>query len=133
VQRRSAVILVAVTLLLFGACAGDHRAEPTIPSVNFAPLLVVSVTADGLTVERGEQDADVSLDPPSLPAGSVVEVRNADSEDHRITAGTTIDTGIMHPGDTTTVVITTEGDVEVRDVDSGAALTITVTARTDER
>jgi hypothetical protein len=84
-------------------------------------------------VDAGERSDGVTLDPPSVPAGSVIEVRNADNDDHRITADTTIDTGIMRPDDTTTVVMTTEGDIELRDVDSGDALTITVTARTDER
>jgi hypothetical protein len=119
--------------LTITACAGDQDAEPTIPSVDFSPRLVLVATADGLQVEAGERSEDVSVDPPEVPVGSVVEVRNADTENHRITAGTTIDTGVLEPGDTTTLVMTTEGDLDVREVVSGDALMITVTARTDGR
>jgi hypothetical protein len=121
-------VLVGIALLsVLTGCAGDREAEPTIPSVDFTPRLVVVVSADGLSVERGERFHDAQLDPPSVPSGSVVEVRNDDSGDHRITAGSAVDTGVMRSGDTTTVVLTNEGETELRDRETGATLTITVT------
>lgn len=132
-RTRSTLLLIVMFMLVAASCAGDHEAEPTIPSVNFTPRLVVLVDADGFTVEAGERSDGTEMDPPSVPAGSVIELRNADNTDHRITAGTTIDTGVMRPGDSTTVVMTTEGETELRDRVGGAMLAITVTPRADER
>lgn len=134
--RRPPLTIAAIALTigaLTAGCASDQDAEPTIASVDFTPRLVVLARDDALAVEPGPRDDGVVLDPPSVPAGSVIEVRNAGNEDHRITAGTTIDTGVMRPGDSTTVVMATAGDVVLRDVDSGDTLVITVTARTDGR
>jgi hypothetical protein len=130
---RSRFLLVAVVLgLAVGAvaCSGDHRAEPTLGSVNFTPRLVVSVDDSGFEVARGETDnASITADPASAPAGTVIEIRNAGSTDRRVTNNATIDTGVMQPGDSTTVVLTTEGDLELHDAESNAELTIAVTAR----
>jgi hypothetical protein len=134
VWPRKAFVVMVLGVLPVVSCGGDHDAEPTIPSVDFTPRLVVVVTgADGLAVEPGGRPEGTQLSPASVPSGSVIEVRNEDSRDHRITAGTTIDTGVMRPGDNTTVVMTTEGDTELRDRETGATLVITVTPRADER
>ncbi len=138
-RRAGIVTLLALVALAAAACSGDYAAEPTIPSVPFDARLVVVIDSDGLSVEAGEGSADVTLDPPSVPAGSVIAVRNADTDDHRIVAGTTIDTGVMRPGDTTTLVTTTEGDIELTDVpidgttapDGARAITVTVTPRAE--
>lgn len=113
------------------SCAGDHPAEPTIGSVNFTPRLIVTVDDGGFDVARGDAaNPAVTDDPPAAPEGTVIEIRNDGTRDHRVTAGTAIDTGIMQPGDSTTVVLTAEGDLELHDAESGATLTISVTPRT---
>ncbi len=115
---------------LVASCAGDHQAEPTIASVDFTPRLVVSVDDGGFSVTRGDTDkAEVTADPPSAPAGTVIEIRNVGTSDHRVTNDSTVDTGIMQPGDSTTVVLTTEGDLELQDAGGGATVTIAVTPR----
>jgi hypothetical protein len=138
VRRGWILALLGLVALVGAACSGDHAAEPTVPSVEFEPRLVVVIGPDELSVEAGERSDGVSLDPPSVPAGSVIAVRNADIDDHRIVAGTTIDTGVMRPGDTTTLVMTTEGEIELTDgpVEGTAAsdtraITVTVTPRAE--
>ena len=116
--------------LVVASCAGDHQAEPTIESVNFTPRLIVSVDDNGFHVAKGETDnPSISADPASAPEGTVIEIRNAGSVDHRVTNDAAIDTGVMQPGDSTTVVLTTAGDLELHDATSGATLTIDVTPR----
>lgn len=129
-QRRGWGLVIGVVLAVASltSCAGDRDAEPTVASVDFTPRLVLVVSPDGLEVEEGDRPG-ASLDPPSVPAGSVVEVRNDAPDERRVVSGSTIDTGVMQPGDTTTVVLAAEGDVELRDTATGATTTIAVTAR----
>ena len=128
---RSRWLILCLVLVPFGAaCAGDHPAEPTLGSVNFTPRLIVTVDEAGFGVERGETtNAAITADPPSAPEGTVVEIRNGGSRDHRITTDAAIDTGIMQPGDTTTVVLTTEGELVLHDAASDQSLTVAVTPR----
>ena len=72
--------LVMAALVLSG-CGADGSAErpfePTLPSVDFRPKLVLVVRDDALGAEPGERaDPAVRTDPPTVPSGSVVEVRN---------------------------------------------------------
>jgi hypothetical protein len=122
---------IAVALLpLFASCGGDHEAQPTIESVDFSPRLLVSVGDAGFVVTTGDTDnASITADPPSAPEGTVIEIRNTGATDRRVTDDSTIDTGVMQPGDSTTVVLTTEGDLELRDAADGATVKITVTPR----
>jgi hypothetical protein len=130
---RSRWLLVVVVLglpVLAAACAGDHPAAPTIGSVDFTPRLVLQVDEQGFEVDRGvTDDPVVTADPPSAPEGTVIEIRNGGSTDHRVTDGGTLDTGILRPGDTTTVVLTAEGDLDLHDAETGATITVAVTAR----
>ena len=123
--------LVALGLVtVVASCSGDHQAEPTIGSVDFTPRLVVSVDDRGFAVAKGDTDNPaITADPASAPEGTVIEIRNSGSADHRVTNEAAIDTGIMQPGDSTTVVLTTAGDLELREAASGATLTINVTPR----
>jgi hypothetical protein len=59
-----------------------------------------------------------------VPGGSVVEVRNTGTREHRLRGGTAFDTGTQRPGEATTVVLTNP-DAEARtlelvDVTDGA-------------
>lgn len=128
-MRLRPLVLVAVVLASpLVACSGDRGTEPTLPTVELSPRLVVSVDDDGFSVERGDtDDPAITADPPAAPTGTVIEVRNDGDSDNRVSDDDTIDTGVMRPGDTTTVVLTSEGPLELRDA-SGHALTIDVTA-----
>lgn len=130
-RSRWLLVLAVVGLaLVTPACAGDHPAEPTIGSIDFTPRLVLEVHDQGFEVSRGDtDDPAVTADPPSAPEGTVIEIRNAGSTDHRVSDGSTVDTGILQPGDTTTVVLTTQGDLDLRDTGTDASVTVAVTAR----
>jgi hypothetical protein len=111
-------VIAATTaaVALTAGCGPDGSAErpyqPTLPAVDFRPVLVLTVGDgdDGVRAAPGERAVPVvRTDPPTVPSGSVVEVRNAGSRDRRLRAGTAFDTGIMRPGERTTVVVTSPG------------------------
>lgn len=121
-MRRWIIAIIGIaTLALPIACSTSQHAEPTVPEIDFTPHSSISVDETGM-----------SLDPQSnsegqVPKGSVIEIRNTGKETHRIRgirdsskAGTietvVFDTGIMNPGDTTTIVLTDTGKLSVRDV-----------------
>jgi hypothetical protein len=119
--------LVAAAMLPLAACSGDAARTPTVASVDFTPKAELHVPDSGdLTFIFGSPQSD-------LPSGSVLVVVNDGQDDHRIvgTVDTTqvFDTGLMHPGDSTTVVITKDGDLTVRDVPTGRDGHLTVTPR----
>jgi hypothetical protein len=120
-----------VLVLLLAGCSGDRKPEPTIATVDFTPRVAVSVDERGFRVESVDSST-ASIDPeqPVVSAGTVVEIRNVGTDARRVVAGTKIDTGVMEPGDTTTVVLSEAADLELRDVDSGLTLAVTVEPRT---
>jgi hypothetical protein len=105
-----AAILAAVTTT--AAACGEPIEEPTLPTVDFAPSAILTVTPDaiGCALLRVTTGPDCSV-----PAGSVVEVANEGADDRRVVADGIFDTGMLRPGDTTTVVVTEVGTFEVYD------------------
>lgn len=140
VMRRPTVWICALTLALtLGACQSGGPEQAAPPDVDFTPKIVVIVDGSGVRTEDRQQG-----DGLSFRSGTVIEVRNTSDVDRRVRAknGTTFyDTGIMQPGDSTVVVLSTPGvttfdQVPVpgadRDADAGGgsggdALDITVT------
>lgn len=109
-----APIVAAVGLVLsvaLGGCAGTHAAEPTVATVNFGPKTVLDVDEAGIT----STPIEVIDGAVALKAGNVIEVSNTGADEHRVT-GPGVDTGIMKPGDTTTVVVTKAGDLPIVDL-----------------
>ncbi len=110
---RRLVPAVVVTALLIGATAvlgacgpSGTPTEPTLGTVDYSPKLVVSIADRGLTYTRGpREDPAVSTDPPVVPSGSVIQIANRAGTEQRLQGGTTFDTGGMHPGESTTVVL----------------------------
>jgi hypothetical protein len=122
------VLLVAgTTVAAVAGCGPDGSAgrpyEPTLPAVDFRPRLVLVVPDDGpVRAEPGERtDQPVGTDPPRVPSGSVVTVRNGGSRDQRLRGGDAFDTGIVRPGEETVVVLTNPGgdplDLELVEVE----------------
>jgi len=110
----AALSTVAIALCVsvgLGGCAGTKAAEPTAATVNFAPKTVLAVDEAGIT----SVPLEVIDGAVSLQAGNVIEVANTGTTERRVT-GAGIDTGIMRPGDTTTVVVSKAGEVSVVDV-----------------
>jgi hypothetical protein len=122
--------LILVAAVALGACGADGTAErpyePTLPTIDARPRLVLAPGDDTMQVRAGERsDPALRVDPPTVPSGSVVEVRNDGTRDHRWRAGAAFDTGIMRPGERTTVVVTNPAtapvELDVVDVDAGAS------------
>jgi hypothetical protein len=114
-------LLLAAAALVAG-CTGDHGAEPTIASVDFTPRSVVVIRDDGtLALGKGEQTTEV---------GAVLVIRNDSDQPRRVRAGTTIDTGLLRPGDSTVVVLSSAGELELRERDDPArSMRLTVVDR----
>lgn len=135
--RAATALLGALSVLGAGGCVGTAPREPTIPSTNFSPKLILEVHDDRLAFVRGpREDPAVTVDPASVPGGSVLEVANLGRRDHRLQAGAALDTGTLRPDERQTVVLvndTAENKViEITDaLDGGrsAKATVTVTPR----
>lgn len=129
VRSRWFVLVVLVLAPLVAGCTGDEGTEPTLTSTDFTPRLVVSIDAQGFEVRRGDtDDPAITADPPSAPSGTVIEISNEGERENRVSNDGTVDTGVLQPGDSTVVVLTTEGDLELHD-QAGHEVTITVTPR----
>lgn len=126
-HARPAIAVLAVVLSLPAlACSGGATREPTIPTIDFTPVAVIVASPQGLDCVL--QTVTTSCE---VPAGSVIEIRNLGPGERRLQAGETFDTGIMLPGETTTVVLGAEPTtLEVRDLlDPTARLELTVLPR----
>lgn len=120
--RWRAALAVVATGLLTGSLVGcgapdDEATEPTIPAVPFAAALVLEVDGGRVSATDGPSEHEpVSVEPPVVRGGSVLEVRNTGDDDVRLQAGTAFDTGILAPGEAMTVVVVNDGgdDLEHR-------------------
>ncbi len=97
-------------MLALSACGPPAEPyQPTLPSIDFTPKLVVTVDEAGLRPSLGPRaDPEVQLDPLSLREGSVVEIVNGGSLEHRVKASGLVDTGVMQPGERMTLGLTKE-------------------------
>jgi hypothetical protein len=114
----TASITLALICCLTAACGEDRAREPSVPEVDFTPVLVVTVDDDTIRVDSGpRQLAGVSLEPLQAPAGSVVEFRNDGDEEQRVVGndGIVIDTGVLLPGEATTVVLADADEIALRE------------------
>ncbi len=123
--RSLAVAVSGAALMLSASCAGSAAKTPTVASVSFEPRLELHVGDAGqLQFLLHEVSAD-----RSVPAGSVLLIANDGRVDHRIQAGTTFDTGTLHPGDETTIVLADDGKLTLVDAATGREVDLTVTPR----
>lgn len=96
---------------LVGCGEVPEDATPVIPEVDFTPTLVLVLDGTGVEAVDGPAEGEpVTLDPPTVPGGSVVEVRNDGDGPARLRAGRAFDTLELRPGESTTVVVTNDGD-----------------------
>ena len=115
--RLQAVLLAGSLIvgLMLGAvaCGGEPVSEPTLPTVDFTPKLVVTVEAGKVSAATGPRPDDrVRTDPPTVPSGAVIEIVNGAVVSHRLEAAGLFDTGIMRPGEHTTAVVTNTTDAD---------------------
>jgi hypothetical protein len=131
-------VALAIAVLLAAAaasCSAPSSTEPSIGTVNLAPKLVIDITDGGLRFRTGpREDPAVRIDPPTVGSGTVVEIANTTNRDHRLQGndGTVFDTGLLRPGEKTTVVFTnaTSTDLTVTITDPlDAATNATIVVR----
>jgi hypothetical protein len=121
--------LALLVMVTAGACRGDSAPTPTVPSVDFTPKATIAVDdSSPLTVDIGGGGGD-------LASGSVLLVTNAGHSDHRLvgTIDTTqvFDSGTLEPGNETTIVVGSDGELHIADLTTDREVTVTVTPRTD--
>lgn len=119
-------VITLVFLVCLAACGTERISQPEAPRIDLTPSATLLVDEAGLRFDPEPVPA-----PLTVPAGTLIEVRNAGSADHRVqgsTGSVAFDTGIMHPGDSTKVLLFKPGDMSVRDLNApDHAITITVT------
>ena len=107
---------------MVGCASDDPTRPPTLPTIDFTATAVVVLDDGALRAEDGPgPDEPSSLDPLTVPGGSVLEVVNDGEEPGRLRAGTAFDTGTLLPGERTVVVLANDGDADRRlPLDDGA-------------
>ena len=105
---RCAVIGLVVVVL-----SGCVDPQPSTPAA--ADLEAIDLSPDHTVAvdDRGFDPAELEV-----RAGDVIRLVNEGTDEHTFTAdGQRFDTGIMEPGDHTTVVLTEPGEVAYRDLE----------------
>jgi plastocyanin len=103
-RARLAILVCAVLALVTGCASGPDVPGPNDgSSIDFTIKATITVNEDG-------------IDPPvtSIHTGDAITVKNTGSKDHNVTSDS-IETGTLHPGESTTVFVTAEGTIELRD------------------
>jgi len=103
------LVLCAGASVAASACGGSASTEPTLTSVNFSPKVLIEIRPGGLHFAKGpREDRDLLLEPPTFGSGTVSEITNATTTVQRLQGdgGKVFDTGLLQPGDRTTVVFT---------------------------
>lgn len=113
-----AAALVGLGLLL-AACGDPKPSSPTaadIAEIDMSPDHTITVDEDGFEPDALE-----------VVAGEVVLLVNEGTGLHSFTAEERFDTGRLHPGDETTLVLTEPGEIPYRDLeDPDHEATITI-------
>lgn len=117
-MRRWSALVGALVLL--AGCGGASPSSPTpadIDAIDVTPAHTITVDEDG-------------FDPPTLEVkpGTVIRLVNEGDQPHSFTAVDRFDTGLLDPGDDSTLVLTEPGEIVFHDVavpDHRGTLTIT--------
>ena len=104
-RRVALTALVSLTaLLVIGCASGPSKPGPNDgTSLDFTPKATIVVDDSGIHPELTQAHV-----------GDTVTVTNRGTKDHGLTSDT-VDTGTMHPGESTTVFLTETGTVELHD------------------
>ena len=150
-RRLASVAFVALLTASLGAACGSAKATPGVPKANFKPAaeLVLhpcggvppsvpensSNCTTGLWISRPDQDLGPRVE--RVPEGSVLLIHNVDTHDRRV-LGTVrgdqiFDTGIMHMGDSTTIVLSTPGTVGITETTANAHTSLVVTPKPGQK
>jgi plastocyanin len=113
------IVAGAALVLLVAGCVDPEPSSPTV-----ADLRAIDLSADHTVTVDEDGFHPAALE---VQAGEVVLFVNEGTEEHTFTADERFDTGRMHPGDDTTVVLTEPGEIPYRDLeepDHEATITI---------
>jgi len=135
-RRAVSVALVALALSFAAAACGSAKATPGVPTQGSASQATLRITGTNSCTAGPSQGCPTALelstgtDAKSVAFGTVLQIENEARADQRL-QGTiddeqTFDTGLMHPDDSTTVVLDAPGKLTIADVESGAKVTLTV-------
>jgi len=105
VRRTRLAVLAFAALVTIAGCASG----PDVPGPSDGSSLDFTVKAT-ITVDDDGIDPAVT----SAHTGDAITVRNTGSKDHNVTSDS-IETGTLHPGESTTVFVTADGTIELRD------------------
>lgn len=134
-MRRNLIGAMAVAMCTFLAgCGITPKNDPGVADVDFTPRAIVSVDENGFNLESTTEG-----DASTLSQGTVIEIHNDGSQNHRVQGLLKVkegrdkilyDTGIMFSGDSTTIVLSTPGEVSFREMQTPEhAVTIEVTPK----
>lgn len=101
--------VTALVLLGAAGCVDPDPSSPTtedLRDIDLSPDHTVSVDESGFDPETLE-----------IRPGEVVLLVNEGDERHSFTADTRFDTGRLHPGESTTLVLTEPGEIPYRDLE----------------
>lgn len=118
-------LLVVLTCVVLGACGDARPSSPTsadLAEIDLSPRHTITVDDDG-------------FHPATLTvrSGDVVLLVNKGTRLHSFTAEERFDTGRLHPGDETTMVLTKPGTIPYEDLEAPEhTATITVEPRPDD-
>jgi plastocyanin len=99
------LLLIAVATLVVTSCADG----PSKPGPNDGASLDFTTKAT-IVID----DSDIRPEVTQAHVGDAITVTNRGTKDHGLTSQT-IDTGTLHPGESTTVFLTETGTVELHD------------------
>jgi plastocyanin len=119
-RAAAAVAALAVAVTLVGACSSDRR-FPTaddLADIDLTPSHTITVTDEG-------------FDPPRLviASGEVVVLRNDGDEAHSFSAEERFDTGLLEPGEETTLLLERPGEIPYTDRATGNDAVLVVEPR----
>lgn len=123
---RPIIVLVGTGLasagLLLAGCGDPKPSSPTaedLAEIDLSPDHTITVDDDGFEPDALE-----------VEAGEVVLLVNEGTGPHSFTAEERFDSGRLHPGDETTLVLTEPGDIPYRDLEApDHEATITIVER----
>ena len=125
-MRRSLALATAVLLAVVAGCVDPKPSSPTaadLAKIDLSPDHTITVDDDGFSPATLE-----------VQRGDVVLLVNHGTALHSFTADERFDTGRLHPGDETTLVLTKLGRIPYRDVEApDHRATITVVERSSPR
>lgn len=110
VRRAALALALSAAAQAFAGCVDPDPSSPTaedLRQIDLSPDHTITVDADG-------------FDPAELEitAGEVVLLVNEGGELHSFTADERFDTGRLEPGEDTTLLLTTPGEIPFRDLEN---------------